>query len=128
MTKTASLERQVAELQEKCSACFIEMSKKDSKISALNSQVNELHIKLQSNERAVVLLKKLFGKFDNKLMGFINDRGKKRPAQKKSHPKIAIETNESLSNLLMTAKICDVEDFFVLKRFFPKKHSKSKRH
>lgn len=116
MKNSKDYDRQIKELRHKYSESIVEISKRDNKIAILNTQINELQLQLWYNDRASMLMRKLFNKVDDKIIRGLTERGKKKQPVRHKHPEISLNGDESYDDLLNIVKICDIKDFFVYRR------------
>ena len=82
--------------------------------------VKRSYTQKRHKERFVVKMRDLLKKVDNKVMRFLDTRGKKKPSPRHVHPSIELNGGESFKDMLLIAKKYDAKDFFALKRVIPK--------
>ena len=116
MVKDSGFKLKSENMQTQGVSYLIEISKKEHEIAVLNSHINDLQIQIRKNETARALTRQLFNKFDDKIMRFFNEKGKKKQPVKRNHPQILLKGDESYSDLLNIAREYDVKEFFAYKR------------
>ena len=116
MTTEIELKRQVEELQEACSGYTQELAKREQKIAALSSRIDELTMLIQAGDSIGGLSRKLYGAVDNRIMGTINRKGAYRDVPKKKHPSLDLAVDETVAGMLSKLQQYDDEEFFVYRK------------
>ena len=108
-TDVDSIKRQNAEYA-------VALARRDEKIRSLNLAIQTLETQLYQERTMRAALKRLYQGVDRRILGSIQKKGAKKVDAARAHPALRPTKSNDYHDLIVTARIYDIEEFFIKNR------------